>query len=64
MSQIASKKADDKVYTYDKRYEMTYISDDPDSEFPEKMLTALMYCTHDSHYTSDGLHHDKFVVYY
>lgn len=55
--------ANNNAYIIRTPYEVVLIDPNPDSEYVEKLL-ALPYCEHDRHYTSDGLHHDVFTLYY
>lgn len=62
-SAIDTKHADDKLYNHRRRYTVTVIDPDPDSEILEKILN-LPLCRFDRHYTADNLNHDVFNVYY
>lgn len=44
-------------------YSLTLIDSSPQSEFIEK-IEALPLCSHSRHYTSDGMNHDVFRLYY
>ena len=55
--------ADDSIFMQAFAYDVTVIDDDPDSEIVMS-LSRLPRCSHDRHYTSDGLNHDVFVLYY
>lgn len=55
--------ADDTTYRYTKRYMVTVITDDPDSDIPDK-LTQLSLCTFNRHYVSGNLNHDVFNLYF
>lgn len=55
--------ANNKPYLKYKRYTVTYIDEDPDSEIPDKLL-ELAYCSFDRHFVSDNLNHDVFVLYF
>lgn len=57
------KHADDKPYLNRKRYVVTIIDKDPDSEIPDRML-SLPFCSFDRGYTSDNLNHWVFHLYY
>ncbi|ASR84594.1 hypothetical protein PQB76_gp014 [Arthrobacter phage Cheesy] len=58
-----TKFADDTSYRYTKRYMVTVITDDPDSEIPDK-LAQLPLCTFNRHYVSGNLNHDVFNLYF
>lgn len=55
--------ADNNPYSYDKRYQVTVISRDPDSDVPDK-IAKLPMCLFDRAYVADNLHHDVFDLYY
>lgn len=55
--------ADDRPYKFKKRYQVTYIDSDPDSEVVDR-IAMLPMCTYDRHYTSDNLNHDTFNLYF
>jgi len=55
--------ADDNPYTYTKRYGLTVIDKNPDSEILDKIATLPM-CTFDRHYTADNLNHDTYNLYF
>lgn len=57
------KHANNGIYVSRTRYELTVITDDPDSELIEE-VKALPYCSYNRHFTSDNLHHDVFTIYY
>lgn len=57
------KRADNISYQDKKRYSVTVIDEDPDSEIPDKVLT-LLYSSFDRHYAIDGLNHDVYTVYF
>lgn len=50
-------------YHYKKRYQVTYISQDPDSDVPDK-LAALPMCIFDRHFSAGNLNHDVFNLYF
>lgn len=55
--------ADNIAYKNSKRYTLTVIDDDPDSEIPNKLLD-LPYCVFDRAYTADNLNHFVLTLYY
>lgn len=55
--------ADDLPYVHRKRWEVTVIDEDPDSEIPEK-LKRLRFSRFDRFFTSDNLNHFVFTIYY
>jgi hypothetical protein len=62
-SSINTRFADDELYMRKKRYTVTVIDKNPDSEIPDKVASIPM-CTFDRHFTSDNLNHDVFLIYY
>lgn len=59
----ASLFAGNKPYRYVKRYQVTVISKDPDSNIPEK-VAALPMCIHARFFTVNNLNHDVYTLYY
>lgn len=55
--------ADDKPYNRAKRYLVTVIDRDPDSQIPEKVAEMPM-TLFNRFYTADNLNHDVFYVYF
>ena len=55
--------ADDFPYSYTKRYMITVIDSDPDSEIPSK-VAALPMSLFNRFYTADELNHDVYNVYF
>jgi hypothetical protein len=55
--------AGDKPYRYSKRYQVTVIDRNPDSEVPDK-IAALPMCLFTQAFVVDGLNHDVFSLYY
>lgn len=60
---IWTPKADDKSYLRNNRYEVKYISRDPDNGVIDMML-KLPYCTFDRRLVADNLYHDCFDLYF
>lgn len=58
-----TKFADDLPYTHTKRYMITVIDQDPDSEIPDK-VAAMPRSLFNRFYTADNLNHDVYVVYF
>lgn len=50
-------------YKYKKRYKVTVVDIDPDSDIPSK-VAALPMCTFDRFYTADNLNHDVYNLYF
>jgi hypothetical protein len=55
--------ADGKPYTFTKRYQVTVIDRNPDSEIPDR-VAALPYCRHERFFATSGLNHDVFTLYF
>lgn len=55
--------ADNSPYRNTKRYQVTIIDRDPDSEIPEQ-IAKLPMSLFSRHYTADNLHHDVYSVYF
>jgi len=60
---IWAPKANDKSYLRNNRYEVQYISRDPDNKVID-MLLKLPYCTFDRRFVVDNLYHDCFDLYF
>lgn len=58
-----TKFADNLPYKLKKRYQLTYIDANPDSDKIDK-IAMLPMCTYDRHFTSDNLNHDTFNLYF
>ena len=56
-------RANDKLYYKMKRYRITVIDRDPDSEIPDA-IEELPYCNFNRSYKADGLCHFVFTLYY
>jgi predicted transcriptional regulator len=50
-------------YKVEKRYSLTVIDKDPDSEIPDK-IALLQKCVFDRHFVTDNLNHNIFVIYF
>jgi hypothetical protein len=55
--------AGNRPYRYEQRYQLTYISRDPDELTPLK-IAALPQCVNVRYYTVKNLNHDVFTLYY
>lgn len=53
--------ADDNVYNRKKRYSVTIIDRNPDSEFPDK-FADLFGVIMERHYKADNLHHFSYTI--
>lgn len=55
--------ADNSPYNREKRYMVTVIDRDPDSEIPDR-VAALPKCLFNRFYTADNLNHDVFNLFF
>lgn len=55
--------ADGMPYIYDKRYQVTVIDQDPDSQIPDK-VAILPMCLHNRSFVVNNLNHDVFNLYF
>ena len=62
-SAVNTRFADNELYMRKKRYTVTVIDKNPDSEIPDKVASIPM-CAFDRNFTSDNLNHDVFSIYY
>lgn len=60
---VDSDHADNTSYKSYKRYLVTYIDQDPDSEVPDK-IKELPMCAYDRFFTADNLNHDVFRLFF
>ena len=56
--------ADNGVYNYQRRYEVTVIEKNPDVPWDEKMLNAFQHCSFERAYAAENLNHWQFSLYY
>ena len=55
--------ADNKPYKHKKRYQVTVIDKDPDSDIPDK-VAALPMCSYDRFFTADNLNHEVYNLFF
>lgn len=58
-----NRKADNNTYVSRKRYDITVIDRNPDSNIPQQ-VESLEHCSFSRHFISDGLNHDVFTIYF
>lgn len=63
LDNIEAVHADNIVYDVNSKYELTYITLDPDDENRYK-LAALPMCRFDRYFASDNLNHYTYTLYY
>lgn len=56
--------ADNSPYRFTRRYQITVIDKDPDSDIPDKIATHFPMCVFDRVYMSDNLNHFVLNLYY
>lgn len=61
---INKRNANDRVYKLNKRYEVTVIDRDPDSEIADRIIEHFPMCAFDRSFTSDNLNHWVLTLYY
>lgn len=60
---IRTRFADNGPYTNTKRYQVTVIDPNPDSDIVDK-VKALPLCVFAQHFVTENLHHDLFSLYF
>lgn len=55
--------ADDKPYRIKRRYQVTVIDRNPDSDIPGK-ISELPFCVYDRFYTAENLNHDVYKLFF
>lgn len=60
---VKKQHANNAPYTGFKRYKVTFITDNPDSEVTDK-LDMLPKCYTDRSYVADNLYHHTFLLYF
>lgn len=55
--------ANNKPYKNKKRYQVTVVDMDPDSDIPDKVAT-LPLCSYDRSFVADNLNHDVYNLYF
>ena len=58
-----SEHADNQTYRHVRRYQLTVIHREPDSELPDKVFELPM-CEFNRFYTADNLNHSVFTLYF
>lgn len=56
--------ADNKIYRFTPHYEITTITEDPDSTLSKIILTHFEHCSSNKSFISDNLYHDVLDLYY
>lgn len=63
LDNISTRSANDGIYLSKRRYSVTIIDKNPDTNLVDKMLT-LPLCQYNRHYEADNLNHDVFTLYF
>lgn len=58
-----TKRANNRLYSRTKRYQVMVIDRNPDSELPDKVI-ELPLCKFDRFYTADNLNHTVFTLFF
>lgn len=61
---IQTRFANNLTYKQKRRYTITYITTDPDSEIIDEFVTDLSSVSFDRVYTADNLYHYVYTIYY
>ena len=64
LADIETVKANNRKYLYNKRYTITLIHNDPDTDLVEKLLEAFTYVDFDRNYKTNNLYHFVFDLFY
>lgn len=57
-------RADNRRYMFERRYQLTYITKDPDDPLPTSIGDHFEKCRYGSDYVTDNLYHSNFDLYY
>jgi hypothetical protein len=60
---VLSKHADNELYQHAKRYQVTVIDRDPDTELAEK-IENLQYCAFERFFAQDDLNHYVYTLFF
>lgn len=64
LDNIYTMHANNAPYFKKRRYQVTYITKNPDSEFIDSFMDSMSSVEFDRHFTSDNLHHYVYTLYY
>lgn len=64
LSSVPSIYANDRVYKSHRRYQVTYVTSDPDTQMIDDFLAAFQLVGFDRHFAADRLNHYIFTLYY
>lgn len=60
----SSRYANNMPYKFTNCFDLTYIAYDPDDPNAEKIAMGFPMIRLNRHFTSDGMHHDNYILYY
>lgn len=63
LSDVKTDHADNAPYNFQKRYQITVVDRDPDSDIPDK-VAKLPTASFDRHYVAENLHHDVYNLFF
>lgn len=58
-----NRKANDHLYLRSELYDVLYITTDPDTDMPTRMLEKFAYCSDGKPYVKDNLYHYPFTIH-
>ena len=61
--QVRTRFANNLPYKRKKRYQITVVDQNPDSDIPDR-VGELPMCSHDRFYTADNLNHDVYTLFF
>lgn len=64
LSNAQNLRADDESYLYTRRYQLTYVTKDPDDSLVDFIPKHFKYCSLSAFFTSDNLNHYNYDLYY
>lgn len=60
---MSLRRADNRIYSSETEYQITYISRTADDEIIDSIIDRFGDISHSRHFVSDKLHHDVFYIY-
>lgn len=57
-------RADNSLYRYQHNYQLTYITDDPETELPVTILKTFESCSYERDFVYENLYHHIFNLYF
>ena len=64
LDRIQSTRANNSIYKADRKYSITVIDRNPDSEIPKRILASFRMCEFETAYTAENLNHFHFSIFY